>query len=547
MSEAMSPDISSDKATRIDIHPDFMTETMLRKERMIGTWHGKAADDPSCDEAKSLTGPREYQNLLESIYDAVLITDLSGVVEDFNWRAAAIFFGGGCDLAGASILKLISGADKGLLDTIRQTQSASRHSLMEAYCVKYDGSLFPAEIAVSRVDLNNEDHLCFFIRDITRSRKAQEALEDAVTRLERLDQSRLQFVSNVSHELRTPLTSMIYAVGNMLKGVVGPLPDKVKKYLEMLDGDCRRLLNTVNDILDLRHIDNNTLTLIRTPLPFGRLVRRGIDSLAVQAERKGITIKFNNDYTDCFVNCDAQKMDRVLMNILVNAIKFTSSGGEISCSMLKDPDVQGNVQVRIEDNGIGIPKDAVGKVMERYFTVGEQASGSGLGLAISREIVELHSGTMRIVSPGRIYDRGTEVILTVPVADPPMVLIADDEEETAGLMRNQVASGGYRTEIALDGTSAMKKIESMKPDLVLLDLIMPGMDGTEIILKMRQTKELTRIPIIVVTGGHVGAVKTQILSKFSIPALSKPWTEDGLMDTISDAFVGTALLNSKRN
>ena len=279
----------------------------------------------------------EYEKLLQSIYDGVLITDLRGRIVDFNSRAVDFFFCNDTELYGAKVIDLISGADETLLESIRKNLQDHRHTLIEAHCVRRDKSMFPAEIAVNKIQLDGDGQLCFFIRDITIRKKEQAALEEAVAKLEEHDRARSMFVSNVSHELRTPLTSMIYAVKNMLKGVCGPLPERAQRYLEILDGDCKRLLGTVNDILDLRKVESKTLTLAKTRAPMARLIRRSVDALTVQAEQKSLSLTVSSGPDTWFVCCDVQKMERVVLNVVGNAIKFTPEGGTVDVGVTQDP------------------------------------------------------------------------------------------------------------------------------------------------------------------------------------------------------------------
>jgi signal transduction histidine kinase len=186
---------------------------------------------------------------------------------------------------------LIAGADDAVIGTIRKNLIEHRYTLIEGTCRRRDGSSFPFRDCRQPPGYRTGGRLCFFVRDISVRKRAQDALEEAIMKLEQHDRNRSQFISNVSHELRTPLTSMIYAINNMLRGVTGALNEDQSRYLEMLLGDSRRLLATVNDILDLRKIENQTLTLVKTRMPFGRLVQGSACSLQVQAEQKGIHLR----------------------------------------------------------------------------------------------------------------------------------------------------------------------------------------------------------------------------------------------------------------
>jgi PAS domain S-box-containing protein len=480
----------------------------------------------------------EYVRLLQSIYDAVLITDCYGKIVDFNHRSLDFFRYGEADLQAMSVSKLIAGIDEHIMGSIRRNLIERRYTLIEGNCVRRDQSTFPSEVAVNRLDFDPQGRLCFFVRDISVRKRAQEALEEAVTRLEAHDRARSQFVSNVSHELRTPLTSMIYAVNNMLRGVVGTMTERQQSYLEMLQGDCRRLLATVNDILDMRKLESQQLTLARTCVPFGLLVDRTAESMRVQAEQKRQTLTIEARGGTWFVDCDTQKMERVLLNVIGNAVKFTGDGGAIRVALSDDTERIGHVRLTVTDTGIGIPVEALPRVTERYFTVGEQPSGSGLGLAISREIVELHDGHFAIHSPVPGRDDGTQVDISLSLADPPLVLVVDDDAAVAASLRDQIEACGYRVAVSACGEDAYTAIKTETPDVIVLDLVLPDMDGTELIMRLKTEGALARIPIIAVTGAHVGRAKAGILRNFGIPALGKPWETEALIEKVEGAFFG---------
>ena len=520
-----------DKKVRQNGH----TVKILLPDQGVGsTSYQQLSRQESRDEGES-----DYRRLLQSIYDAVLITDASGIVKECNHRAIDFFRWPESELIGVAVPSLISGADDAVVGTIRRNLTEHRYTLIEGTCKRKDGSSFPSEIAVNRLDTELEGRLCFFIRDVSVRKRAQDALEEAITKLEQHDRNRSQFISNVSHELRTPLTSMLYAITNMLKGVVGPLNDHALKYLEMLLGDCRRLLATVNDILDLRKIENQTLTLAKARVPFGRLVNGSTKSLAVQAEQKSLALTVNTGRELWFVNCDAQKIERVILNLVGNAIKFTPEGGFVKVSVAADAEHAGFVKVMVDDNGIGIPPAALPRVTERYFTVGDQPSGSGLGLAISKEIVAMHDGALTVESPPPGADRGTRISFRLPVAAAPTVLIVDDDPSVLDSLKMQVSDHGYRVLLAVSGGEGMRTVHAEHPDIIILDMLLPDIEGSEVILRLKSDPSTVRIPVLVLTGAHIGQSKVDVLRNFGIPALSKPWDETELLDGIANAFLGS--------
>jgi len=531
---AMS-DSDPGRTMRIDIHPDFLGESLARKRK-------KGADETSFILSPTDQRSDDYRKLMESVYDALLVTDAKGRIVDFNSRATVFFLCADGELYGEKITGLISGAGSSLLEAIHGNLADHRHTLIEAHCVRRDDSTFPAEIAVNKMELDDGEQLCFLVRDITVRKQAQDALEKAVGRLEAHDKARSEFVSNVSHELRTPLTSMIYAVANLLRGVAGPLPEKVKRYIEMLEGDCNRLLGTVSDILDLRRIESGTLELKRARVPFGRLAFRIADSLRMQMENKGVELSGEGVDGSWFVDCDAHKMERVILNVIGNAVKFTPEGGRIDVIIEDDPEQDGQVRLTVRDSGIGIPVDAVERVMDRYFTVGEQASGTGLGLAISKEIVELHGGRIRIESPPRGRDHGTAVLIDLPLAPAPNVLVVDDDESVCDLLTRQIGGRGYSVVAVADGAQAMAALDEAPPDVLVLDLLLPEVRGTDIILRMKADRGMGRLPVIAITAASLDASTSKLLRRFAIAALPKPWDEEELLGKIAECLLGTAAL-----
>jgi PAS domain S-box-containing protein len=484
-----------------------------------------------------------YDKLLESVYDGVFITDLRGVILDFNGRAAGFFKMQESHLLGLPLIDLVSGADERLIDTILANLDNSRYTLIEGRCRRSDGTSFPAEIAVNLVDLDGEGQLCFFVRDITMRRETMDALEVAVERLQAHDRARSEFVSNVSHELRTPLTSMIYAVGNMLRGVVGPLPDKAVRYLERLESDCRRLLGTVNDILDLRQIESGTLTLNKTRIPLSQIAQASVEAVSVQADAKHQKLQLDIQPRECFVQCDHQKLERVLINVIGNAIKFTPEEGEIVVRMQPDPADAAWVLLTVTDNGIGIPKDAIAKVTQRYFKVGDHPNGSGLGLSISREIVELHGGSLQINSPVPGMDRGTEVQLRLPLTPPPQILVVTDEACTGEGLLRMAEDRGYAAHWVRSGQEVLEYCASQQPlDLLALDLRLPDMDGLELVLHVRDDRRTQRLPVIVLTRDTLVRPKLDILQRLNIPAMPLPCRESDLLGRIAAAFGGRGVV-----
>jgi signal transduction histidine kinase len=364
------------------------------------------------------------------------------------------------------------------------------------------------------------------------------SLREAVAKLEAHDSDRMQFVSNVSHELKTPLASMGFAIENLLGGVVGDVPEGIRSYLLMIREDCQRLRRTVEDILDLSRIDRQSPILKRSRISVWRLCSLSVSSLGINARSKNIALELHDGGSRHFIQGDSVRMERVLANVINNAIKYTSKGGRIDVWTGEDPEMPGYAYIRVVDDGVGVPKEHLGRISERYYRVGEHIDGTGLGLAISREIVELHGGRISFLSPPAGAERGLEVRIWVPAADPATVMIVDDDVTICEVVRRSLTKEGFRIVIQSVADEAIERIKGESVDLVLMDLILPGMGGADLIARLRADPKLRRVSIVAITGGQIDIAKREILEGFSIPVILKPWANAELINLVHDTLLG---------
>ena len=378
-------------------------------------------------------------------------------------------------------------------------------------------------------------------QEVENRKQIEDKLRAAVLRLERHNVAKTEFVANVSHELKTPLTSMIYGVRNLLKGIAGPLPDHAIRYLKLFDTECQRLIATINDILDLAKIENHTLTLAPITTPLGYLINRCLETLGAQIEAAQITLNCDIHPGVPFVRSDPNMIQRVVLNILGNSVKFTPRGGTIT---IIAESAYPQARITVTDTGTGIPPDAIDRVTERYFRADNRTSGSGLGLAISKEIMHLHGGSLTVTSPPAGRKNGTEVVITLPLAEPPTVLVGDDDPAILDLIKIHLGKEGYRVVTALSGQDVILMAEASKPDVILLDLILEDIHGTTVILSLRGSPQIRYIPIIAITGATLDQATADILTRFTVPTLTKPWKAAELVATVDAALMGKTAFQS---
>jgi PAS domain S-box-containing protein len=463
----------------------------------------------------------DFSELFQNVYDSAFITELNGKIVDANVRATQSFLYSREQFKQSVIMDVIMGMTDAVLATIGENLQNDRFTLIQAECARQDGAMIPSEISTCKVDLSGTPYLCFFIRDITARKEAEDALQaahdnlerevrertrineelsleiaerkrielelnQAIEKLQEHDRAKSQFVSNVSHELKTPLSSINYIAGNMSKGIAGPMSEKGKMYLTMIREDCQRLHRTVADILDMSRIESNTLRLNLVKVNFERFLRRTVESLRMQIEAQGLRLEIVVEGAG-FIECDPQKMERVIFNVVKNAIKYNTTNGFIQVRLGTSSEEGGRHVVEVIDSGIGIEARYLPRITERFFRVGEYVSGAGLGLAICKDLLMRHGGGMAISSPPAGYSKGTQVSLHLSADDPVVVRAITALFEPAGFVVTSVENG----------PDVLERAIQVKPDMILLKEVLPRLNGAAVAGLIDVMPSLSAIPVII--------------------------------------------------
>lgn len=233
-----------------------------------------------------------------------------------------------------------------------------------------------------------------------------------VTEQQKLDAARREFVANVSHELRTPLTSIKSYTETLLEGALEDR-ETAMHFLKVVNNESDRMTRLVKDLLTLSRLDHKQTRWNKTYFSLKQLIAEVVEKLSLSAKSQGHTLAFTSTTDMPEIYADRDRIEQVLKNVITNAIKYTPNGGQIS---IFAGCIYNEVYVKIKDNGIGIPKEDLPRIFERFYRVDKARSrelgGTGLGLAIAKEIVTAHGGTISIDSE---QDQGTEVIIKLPV------------------------------------------------------------------------------------------------------------------------------------
>ncbi|MBD2189397.1 response regulator [Pseudanabaena mucicola] len=409
----------------------------------------------------------------------------------------------------------------------------------------------------------NEREVLVIIRDIIDAKQAEaERLNNAELRRE----TRLkdEFLANMSHELRTPLNAILGMSEGLLEQVFGELNERQINALQTIESSGSHLLELINDILDIAKIESGQMELNCKPTSIVSLCQSSLTFIRQQAIAKRIQIKTQlpTNLPDLFV--DDLRIRQVLINLLNNAVKFTAEGGQITLgvSLISQSEdlqnTQNYLQISIADTGIGISPENINKLFQPFIQVdsalNRKYEGTGLGLALVKQIVELHGGTVELTSElgvGSCFtfilpyvDHVTPLSTVNPQAEsthepsPPnhnskfSILIADDNEANVLTISTYLEAHGYRLLIANNGQESIALTKSENPDLILMDIQMPSMDGIEAIQKIRQIPSLVNVPIIALTALAMADDRDRCLAAGASEYIPKPVKLKALAQTI---------------
>lgn len=364
-------------------------------------------------------------------------------------------------------------------------------------------------------------------------------LRDMNIELQRLDAVKDEFLANTTHELQTPLSGIIGIAESMLEGAAGDISDRCAHNLSMVVSSGRRLSNLIHDILDITRLKNDDVILRVKPVDLVSITEMVVSLMQPLAERKLLELRNTITGGPLFVTGDEDRLQQVLINLIGNAIKFTERG---AVTLAAAGPENGMVTVSVQDTGIGIPRDRIMSVFDT-FVQGDGSSsrrygGTGLGLSISRRLVNLHGGEisvesqygkgslfsftlrcasardLRIAGPSgdagrtqaaRDYPEGRKNALSVSPENMSFqagrILVVDDEPVNLQVLVNHLGLAGYRVEVAGGGEEALSMItEHGPPDLLLLDVMMPVMNGYEVCRRVREHYTPFELPVIMLTA-----------------------------------------------
>ncbi|MEQ9423770.1 MAG: two-component regulator propeller domain-containing protein [Cyclobacteriaceae bacterium] len=397
--------------------------------------------------------------------------------------------------------------------------------------------------------------------------KDKNVIEKQANQLKELDKVKTRFFANISHELRTPLTLMTSPVDPLIEGKYGPLPDKVIDRLEMIKRSGKDLLGLVEEILDLAKLEAGKMELTKNPVRIHSFLSEVLENFQSKAEQQQIKLEFDSGVREeISLLLDEGKVSKVINNLLSNALKFTPAGGSISVSL---SDENGQYKLSVKDTGRGIYPDDLPFIFDRFYQSSkanvDAEGGTGIGLALSVELATLMEGSLTATST---LGEGSEFVFTfsakivestaVPVAeglstneieealesavrkyssefdiDKPNMMLAEDHPEMRAFVA-QIMEPYFNIYQAQDGLEGLQVLKEQKIDIGISDVMMPHMDGFELLTKAKEDDQLRKISMVMLTARSAEEDKLTALTLGVDDYITKPFSSAELLARVKN-------------
>jgi len=382
------------------------------------------------------------------------------------------------------------------------------------FLLRPHASLFDAddEALVSRLATRSA-YLVQRRQILAEEQRLADQLRVTVDALEAASAAKSDFLASMSHELRTPLNAIIGFSELMVADSDGTDSLTVpREWVDHIRNGGSHLVSLINDVLDLAKIEAGRLELVKVPVDVGRAVAESVAGLRPLADRKSQTIEI--DAPSALIEVDSGRLRQILYNLLSNAIKYTGEAGVIRVEARTE---LGEAHIAVIDSGVGISIEDQAHVFEEFRQVGDpqtRVAGTGLGLALTRRLVEAHGGRIGVESEPGV---GSTFTVSLPIGRPEeatsengrspitapgggaRILIIEDDPSSVRLLQAYLADGGYRFSVAADGEIGLRMALADPPEAILLDILLPGMDGWEVLRRLKSEPAIRDVPVVIIT------------------------------------------------
>ena len=515
-------------------------------------------------------------SLIESNTDALLTTDPRGIITDVNKQTEALTGRRRDELIGAPFKNCFT--DPGRAEAgVNRVLTEGRITNCELTVRASDGAL--TVVAYNATTLHRRDRslqgVFVAARDVTELKRLEHMLHQKDVELEHAGRMKSEFLANMSHELRTPLNAIIGFSDVLRDGLIGELTDQQRGFIGDIFTSGKRLLTLINDMLELSRVEAGKMLLDLGPVPMQSLFLRGMSVIKEKAAARRIRLAVEAADELGTIQADSRKVKQIIDNLLSNAVKFTLEGGQVTLRIARvlradvgrlsgvwagrtfpvpTPEIAEFIKLSVTDSGIGISPEGLERLFKPFSQVdsglARRFEGTGLGLATVKLFAELHGGAVAVESavgegscftvwlPLRSPDEEAiapaKASAVTQVAAPESArtaLLVEDDFKSAGLVRAQLEVKGFTVLHAASAAAALALAVQQPLALIILDVMMPGMNGWEFLGRLRQLPDLRHVPVVIISGV---ADRNKGFSFGAAAVMQKPVSRHELYESLVD-------------
>jgi two-component system CheB/CheR fusion protein len=373
------------------------------------------------------------------------------------------------------------------------------------------------------------------LRDVSEQQRAEREIKEAVHR-------RDQFLAMLSHELRNPLGAIVMATSLLRDG--GGSTDQRARMLQTLERQSHQMARLLDDLLEASRVTQDKIELRKSVLELGLVVKDAAECVRSLMDARGLEFTVEIDGNAMFVDGDPARLQQIHVNILSNAAKYTPRGGHVRLELRREGD---DAVISVKDDGSGIPCDMLDKIFDLFVqserTLDRSEGGLGVGLTLVRSLVAMHGGTVFAHSEGE--GKGCEFIVRLPITAAPRklvqrararissrpgarIVVIEDNDDSRELLCQLLRTNGYEPHGAHDGLSGLEKIDSVAPEIAIVDVGLPGIDGYEVARRVRAETKHAGVLLVALTGYGQVTDRTRALEAGFDEFIVKPFEPDKL-------------------
>ncbi len=506
------------------------------------------------------------RSLIESNIDALMTTDLRGIITDVNQQMEA--------LTGCTRDELIGAPFKNYFTDPERAEAGIKRVLRESKVTNYELTARARDgketvVSYNATTLHDRDRKLRGVfaaaRDVTDRKRFEQTLqennvelESAMAAADKANLAKSNFLSSMSHELRTPLNAILGFGQFMESENPAPTPSQKASIGRILQAGWY-LLELIDEILDLALIESGKLSISLEPVSLDDIMLECQSMIEPQAKKRGIRMSFPRFDRPCFVNADRTRVKQILINLFSNAIKYNQAGGSVVVECAASP--PDDIRVSIRDTGAGLPPDKLAQLFQPFNRLGQEASaeeGTGIGLVVTKRLVELMGGTIgveSVVGVGSVFwvelNSASAPMFTKGACEPaasaraqvesgaPLrtLLYVEDNPANLKLVEQLIARRpGMRLLTAMNGNLGIDLARAAQPKVILMDINLPGMSGTEAMKILRKDSATAHIPVIALSANAIPHDIEKGLEAGFFRYLTKPIKVNEFMEALDVAL-----------